>query len=157
MPKDCHDTALSHLEHRERSAFELKSHLISKGFQIEEIEEELKYLKELHYVDDERYCEAYLRYGMSKGRGPVRIQLELKEKGIDSAFIQKAIEEHLDRHTEQEAAMREAKKLVDRSFDPTDESCKPDEKTIAKIGRKLASMGYHTDVIYDIIGRIRKS
>lgn len=157
MPKDCHDTALSYLEHRERSAFEVKSHLISKGFQVEEIEEELNYLKELRFVDDIRYCSAYVRYGIGKGRGPVRLQMELSEKGIDAALIKDAIVESFTRRTEREAAMKEARKLLERGVRQEEEQTEPDEKTIAKIGRKLASLGYHTEIIYDIIGQIRQS
>jgi len=157
MPRDCHDTALYYLEHRERSAYEVKSHLISKGFQEDEIEDELNNLKELHFVDDASYCSDYIRYGIGKGRGPVRLQMELKEKGIDAALIQDAIEESFDRQTEKEAAMKEARKLLNRGVRQEDEQMGTEEKTMAKIGRKLASLGYHTDIIYDIIGQIRKS
>lgn len=153
MPKDCRETALSYLEHRERSAFEVKSHLVSKGFQEEEIEEELLSLKALHYIDDSRYCSDYIRYGAGKGRGPVRLQAELAEKGIDAALIRDALEESFDRQTEREAAMKEALKLLK----PAEPSGGPDEKTVARIGRKLASLGYHTEVIYEIIRRIRNS
>ncbi len=150
MPKDCHDTALSHLEHRERSSFEVRSHLKSKGFQEEEIEEELENLKELHYIDDARYCESFVRYGMEKGRGPTRLQFELKDKGIDGDLIRQTIEDHFDRKSEKEAAMKAAKKILIGEM-------KPDEKVLAKIGRRLASLGYHTDIIYDILGQLRKS
>ncbi|HML38808.1 MAG TPA: regulatory protein RecX [Bacillota bacterium] len=128
----------------------MRAHLASKGFQEEEIEEELRFLQELHYVDDGRYCGAYIEYGIRKGRGPVRLQRELAEKGIDGELIRQALEESFDRRTERDMAMEEAQKLLNRGGGP-------DEKTIAKIGRKLASSGYHTDIIYDVIGRIRKS
>lgn len=166
MAKDCRETALSFLEHRERSAYEVRTHLASKGFQEKEIEEELRFLQELHYVDDGRYCSAYIEYGIRKGRGPVRLQRELAEKGINAAMIRQAMEENFDRQTEKDMAMQEAQKLLRRGAGPTvaasgeqDEESdgRPDEKTVAKIGRKLASLGYHTDIIYDVIGRIRKS
>ncbi len=164
MLKDCHDTALNYLAHRERSAFEMKSHLCSRGFQEEEIDKELQYLKELHYVDDERYCEEYLRYSMQKGRGPVRLQFELKKKGIAAELIQRYMEDHFDMQKEKEAALNEAKKLIckrsefgqDSDEEEAEERNFSDEKTIAKIGRKLASLGYHSEVIYDVIGQIRK-
>ncbi len=169
MPKDCRETALRYLEHRERSVYEVKSHLISRGFKQEEIEEELRYLKDLRYVDDARYCLDYISYGIGKGRGPVRLQFELAEKGIETALIQEALEERLDRRTERAAAMKEAEKVLrqheDRDFstgagagaESGDEPPGPEEKTVAKIGRKLAALGYHTEVIYDIIGQIRKT
>ena len=37
----------------------------------------------------------------------------------------------------------------------TDGAC-PDEKTAAKIARRLSSKGYSSDVIYKVIGQIRK-
>lgn len=151
MPKDCHDTALSYLEHRERSAFEVRSHLVSKGFGEDEIEKELNDLKELRYVDDARYCDDYIRYGSGKGRGPVRLQHELLEKGIDAGLIREALEESFDRQAESLAAMKEAKKLL-RAQDE-----RPDEKMLARIGRKLNSLGYHSDVIYDVVRKLKKS
>ena len=140
MAKDCRETALSFLEHRERSAYEVRAHLASQGFQGEEIEEELRFLQELHYVDDGRYCSAYIEYGIRKGRGPVRLQRELAEKGIDGELIRQALEESFDRQTERDMAIEETQKLLKRGAEPqaeasgeTDEEsgCGPDEKTIA--------------------------
>jgi regulatory protein len=165
MAMDCRDAALKFLEHRERSVHEVKSHLRSKGFREEEIETELEYLKSLHYLDDVRYCGSYISYGLGKGRGPVRLQFELAEKGIDGATIQEALESCFDRSAEKAAALKEAEKLLKRQgsadYGPAEEAeedrAAPDEKTIARIGRRLASLGYHTDIIYDIIGQVRKS
>lgn len=151
MPKDCRDTALRYLEHRERSAHEVKAHLISKGFREDEIDEVMKYLEDFKFVDDARYCRSYIEYGIRKGRGPVRLRHELTERGIAPLLIQEILEECFDRNTEKDAAMKEVQKLLH-----FDEASAPDEKTIARIGRKLASLGYHTELIYDIIGRLRR-
>lgn len=156
MAMDCRDAALKFLEHRERSAHEVKSHLRSKGFREEEIETELEYLKSLRYLDDVRYCGSYISYGLGKGRGPVRLQFELAEKGIDGATIQEALESCFDRSTEKAAALKEAEKLLAR-HDWEENQAAPDEKTIARIGRRLASLGYHSDIIYDVIRQIRNS
>lgn len=158
--KKCHETALNYLEHRDRSAYEVVSYLISKGFLQDEIDEELEYLKDLNYVDNMRYCEDYFQYAMRKGRGPVRIRLELKEKGIEEDLIQHTLEVYFDNETEKKAALNEAVKLLERtnvSDCGAGEEKIIDEKTLAKIGRRLASLGYHGDVIYDIIGQMRKS
>jgi regulatory protein len=153
MPKDCRETALNYLEHRERSSCEVRLHLLSKGFQEEEIEEELQSLKELRYIDDARYCSDYIRYGAGKGRGPVRLQAELAEKGVEAGLIQEALTERFDRQTEKEAAMKEAVKLL-AGREPDG---RPDEKILAKIGRRLNSLGYHADVIYDVIRKLKKA
>jgi regulatory protein len=102
-------------------------------------------------VDDARYCGDYIRYGVGKGRGPVRLQMELSEKGIDAGLIRDALEESFDQSTERDAALKEVAKLLKERED------RPDEKTLAKIGRRLNGLGYHSDVIYEIIRTLRKS
>ena len=161
MTKDCRETALNFLEHRERSTYEVRTHLITKGFPMEEIEEELNCLIELHYLDDTRYCNDYIRYGFGKGRGPVRLQQELSEKGIDTGLVRELLKECFPRNTERDAAMKEAEKLLRLNGIPAqdfdeDPPGGPDEKALAKIGRKLNSLGYHSDVIYDILRQFRK-
>lgn len=183
---DCHETTLQFLNRRDRSTHEVRQHLTAKGFDREEIKDELETLKDFRYLDDERYCENYFRYAVAKGRGPGRITAELKEKGLDSSLIQDFVNKSFDRDAEKEAAMREAQKILrsKQSFGTTkgigygnredhtagyeseeeeafgyggEAQSEIDDKTIAKIGRKLASLGYRIDVIYDIMGRIRKS
>lgn len=162
MPKDCRDTALHYLERRARTAYEMKAYLLSKGFQEEETEETLEYLQELGYVDDAAYCRDYIRYGKSKGRGPLRLQSELAEKGIGASLIRETLEEDFDRQAEKDAALREAKKIFKSKRDNNvafggepdlRPGGRPDEKNAARIGRKLSSLGYHTEVIYEIVGQ----
>ena len=158
--KECHEIALGYLANRDRSDYEVVSYLISKGFLQDEVDEELEYLKELNYVDNVRYCEDYFKYAMKKGRGPVRIRLELKEKGIEEDLIQLTLERYFDNETEKKAALSEANKLLERGIVSNCGSGEEkiiDEKTLAKIGRRLTSLGYHGDVVYYIIGQLRKS
>lgn len=161
MSKDCRETALRFLDRRARTAYEVKSHLLSRGFSEEEAAETLRYLQELGYLDDAGYCREYIRYGMGKGRGPVRLQSELADKGIGAALIRSLLEEDYSRQSEKEAAMRVAYRALKGDTatggEPDLEKAgRPDEKTIARIGRKLASLGYHTEVIYEVIGRLRR-
>ncbi len=161
---DCHDAALKHLAHRERSVQETRNYLKGKGFQNAEIEKELGYLQELHYLDDERYCESMVRYGKNKGRGPLRIQMDLKEKGIDSALIQYYLGEGFSQSDEKIAAWNEVEKVLrgrgisvlDGTDKEQEEPPPMDEKLLAKIGRKLSANGYHTDVIYEILGILKR-
>lgn len=148
MAKDCRDTALTFLEHRERSTREVREHLKAKGFSADEITETLEYLSELHYLDEGRYCSNLIRYGMSKGKGPLRLQQELKEKGVGTEYYQSALEEAFGDGAEKAAAAKEAGKILDRNE-------QIDEKTLAKAARRLASLGYHTSIIYEVVGRFR--
>ncbi|QOX63274.1 regulatory protein RecX [Anoxybacterium hadale] len=173
---DCRDTALLFLNRRDRSVHEVRQHLASRDFDREEIDVAIAELIELGYLDDFRYCENYLRYAMGKGRGPGRVAAELKDKGLDPALIQEIVKEGFGKDAEKEAAMKEAQKILHakssfyaaaelinsgsngESFDEGGENIprEIDDKTIAKIGRRLSSLGYRTDVIYDIMSRIRK-
>lgn len=39
------------------------------------------------YIDDSRFAENYIRYRRNRGVGPLRIQQELRAKGIDNEVI----------------------------------------------------------------------
>lgn len=156
MAKDIIDIALRHLEHRERSKFEMKKHLKEKGFSEDEIQETISYLEEFRYVDDERYCESYIKYALSKGKGKVRIRQELSEKGITGELLQLALEEQVDSTLEWDNAMMQAQKILRISGVSRGEDGKLelDEKLKAKIGRRLSGLGYSTGMIYDVIGKL---
>jgi regulatory protein len=79
------NTSLNILARREHSQHELRLKL-NKRFpdQADEIEDVLERLVESGLQNDERFCEMWLRYQISKGRGPMRIQMEAKQKGVTS-------------------------------------------------------------------------
>ena len=74
------------LARREHSQRELIQKLVAKEFERTEIEELLEEFKEKNWQSDVRFAESYSRSRLHKGFGPVRIQLELKERGIDSSL-----------------------------------------------------------------------
>lgn len=147
---DSKDAALKYLSFRARTCGEVERHLLSKGFDVEEIRQTIERLKELRYVDDEDYCVRYLEYAAGKGRGPLRIRRELEEKGVDRETIQIAFEEYETEESDLDRAKEQAEKIA---------RGKPvDKKLLARIGRRLHSMGYPSDVIYQVIGMyMRKS
>lgn len=138
------DAALKYLTSRARTCGEIEKHLLGKGFEQEEIRQLIEHLKELHYLDDMDYCSRYLEYAFGKGRGELRIKRELEEKGVDRQTIQIALEEYEGEESELERAKQQAAKIADG---------KPvDKKLLGRIGRRLGSMGYRSDVIYQVIG-----
>lgn len=155
MERDCRTTALKYIGYREQSTLEVSSHLKEKGFSGREIEETIEYLKELNYINDERFCMAYASDGRSKGRGPMRIKQALLEKGISGELVDIALTELLDPQREKEAALREADKILRNRGEGNEGEI--DEKILARIGRRLSGLGYHTSIIYEIIGQLRKN
>lgn len=80
------------LSRREHSIAELTQKLMEKGFDEICIDEVLAVLVEEGLLSDARYVESYVRSRMNRGFGPVRIQQELRQRGIPGALIS----EHLN-------------------------------------------------------------
>lgn len=155
--KNIKDLALKYLMYMSRSAYELEVYLKSKGFEETEIGETLDFLKELHYIDDEKYCKSYTKNQIAKGKGPIRLRNELKEKGISQDYIDIALEEYYDGENQKENAMKQAiKSLGDKYLNEEEGRQALEEKDLAKIGRRLSYLGYSSSVIYYVIGKLKK-
>lgn len=154
------EAALRHLSNRSRTVAEMEKHLKQKGFGEEEIKEVIAEFKDYGYLNDSRYCSEYFRYAFGKGKGKRKVFQELREKGVDSACIEIAFDdfdaEYGEEYDERTMAREEAAKVLRMAdFDP--ESGEPvPEKIIGRIGRKLQSKGYGSDIIYSVIGELRK-
>jgi regulatory protein len=145
---DIRDTAAKYLAYRARTCSEMKKHLAGKGFEEEQIQSLIGEFVALHYLDDEDYCHQYFRYGFGKGKGFARVKQELLEKGIDSETISVAYADDETADTEEERARVQAEKIAEGRV--------IDDKLLAKIGRRLVSLGYSTDVVYRIVGMYMK-
>ena len=149
------DAALKYLEHRMRTEKEMRTRLREKGFPDEEIDDTVSWLIQMGYISDTSYAAEYLRYGFEKGRGIARIRAELREKGLSDEDIQKGIYDYEDEYeidimeAEFERALVQAQKTAGEGG--------LDEKTEAKLGRRLHSLGYGSSVIYKVIGRIKEN
>ncbi len=84
--QEIRNKALQLLSRREYSKKELQIKL-SRSFNGEESEQVLNSLAEQGLQSDKRFCEGFLRGRLRQGYGPIRIQGELKQKGIDSQLI----------------------------------------------------------------------
>lgn len=141
---DIRDTAVKYLATRMRTCGEMRDHLKKKGYEDDEIREVISEFIEFRYLDDEEYCRQYINYACEKGKGPLRIRQELAEKGVDREMIGFAIEDYYDRDEELQRALRQAEKTI---------AGKPvDDKMKGRLGRRLVSLGYSTDVVYKVIG-----
>lgn len=141
---DIRDAAAKYLASRARSTGELKTHLKGKGYGEDEISAVIADFLDYGYLDDEDYCRQYIKYAFSKGKGPIRVKQELAEKGIDRDTIAFALEDYEAEETDLERALAQARKTA---------AGKPvDEKMKGRVGRRLISLGYSTDMVYKVIG-----
>jgi len=81
------NTALDLLSRREHSRLELTKKLKTKEFSLSEIDEMLDCLVSEGLQSDERYVESYVHSRGRRGFGPLRIKLELQERGVASDLI----------------------------------------------------------------------
>lgn len=140
--KSCLESAAAMLDIRMHSSGELRKKLADKGYPKDEIDEAIEKLREYSYVNDEEYAGIYAKKLAAQGKAGRRIEYELMKKGIDKSVAKEASaglsESSFD------AAMRVAGSM----------KCQT-EKDLARIGRKLASLGYETSVIYDILSKLK--
>ena len=81
-------TAVRLLSRRDHSVFELERKLRLREFPQDEIDNALEDLVKRDYLSDERFSEAYIHIRQQKGFGPIRISVELNERGVDERIYQ---------------------------------------------------------------------
>ena len=153
---DVRDAAAKYLTHRSHTVEEVKRHLMGKGFEEELALAVTAEFVEYGYLDDSRYCMQYFDYAFGKGKGKRLVFAELREKGVASDTIQFAFEDWEDEYDEKHQAMEEAKKVLQVADVNLDEVDFVDEKLIARAARRLQAKGYSSDVIYSVIGELRR-
>jgi regulatory protein len=88
--------ALKLLTGREHSRFELRRKLQRKGYTDLEIIPLLDKLKNAGWQNDLRFAKAYTSSRQSRGYGPLRVQKELNERGIDEEIMNAVVDEQAD-------------------------------------------------------------
>lgn len=85
-------SAANMLARREHSVFELTRKLQQRDFPPDVVDKVIAALLADRLLSNERYAESYVRMRSDKGYGPVRIRMEMQERGVEERLI----EEYLD-------------------------------------------------------------
>jgi len=85
-------SALWHLSRRDHSEAELLTKLQRKTDNQEWIHFIINECLDFNYLNDERFCESFIRSAQNKGHGRTRIQQDLKLKGISELLIKSTFE-----------------------------------------------------------------
>ena len=80
------------LARREHSRLELTRKLKARGFEQDLVEDVLAGLSKDNLLSETRFAEAFVQGRLRKGKGPVRILLELQERGIEGDLARAAID-----------------------------------------------------------------
>jgi regulatory protein len=89
MSNDIRRAALNLLARREHSTTELLRKLSSKDFDPATLQTVLATLITEGLLSDERFTESFIHYRRGMGYGPIRIQAELRDRGIADDLIQR--------------------------------------------------------------------
>ena len=88
------DYALYLIEFKDRTEKELRDKFKEKGYDENDTEDEIEFLKNYGYIDDKRYAEHFTHDAINiKKWGKIRIRTELLRKGIDRETIDNTIED----------------------------------------------------------------
>jgi len=82
-------SAMNLLARREHSRLELVRKLQARVEDRALLDEALDRLINDKLLDDERFCEAFVRMRANGGYGPIRVRAELKEKGVSDELATK--------------------------------------------------------------------
>lgn len=135
--------AMDILAMREHGRIELKRKLLRKGALPELIDAVLDQLTEDNLLSEHRYLESYIRSRANNGYGPLRIQQELMERGLNKADITQALQEAGYDWQEQ------LEELWQRKFG----SSPKDAKEKAKQGRFLLYKGFNMGMVTKLLNR----
>jgi len=84
-------TALRLLVRREHSAQELRYKLTSRGYPAVLAEQVVVALREQGALSDRRFAENYTQARFERGFGPLRIEAELRERGVSAGLVDTAL------------------------------------------------------------------
>ena len=136
-------SALRLLARREHSQYELRRKLKARGYGEGLVDELLTALVDERLLSDTRYAEAMVTHRASRGYGPLRICMELRDRGVAEHIVDKVLQEaEVDwderlRHTYD----RKYGEMAVESF-----------KTWASRAQFLKNRGFSVDSIRRVIG-----
>ena len=92
-PREARKKAMDFLARREYGQTELIRKLADKGYERDVAAEAVTQLTTDGLQSDDRFTEAFVQSRINQGKGPVRIRLDLGQKGIDDSVIETTLEE----------------------------------------------------------------
>ncbi len=144
--------ALKLLSYRPRSENEIVDKMRDKGYEKNNIDKAISYLKKYDYIDDKEYALTYTRDRMRvKKLGYQRIKAELYQKGVKKEILEEALSELIDKDDEYVRALELAEKKVRSTYKNDDRNAQ-----YRKLGSFLQRKGYSFDTIKKVLNKVLK-
>lgn len=137
-PSATRKKAMDFLARRDYGQFELIEKLADKGYDHNVAEQAVLKLTDEGLQSDLRFAESFVQSRISQGKGPVRIRLDLRQRGLVEAVIESAIEQS---NADWRGLAREVRVRKFSAARP------PDFKTKAKQMQFLQYRGFEQDQV----------
>ena len=137
------------LARREYSFSEIEKKLLPLCEDEELIYKVLEWTIEQGFQSDERFSKMYVRSKAVSGYGPIRIRLELNQKGVAEYLIEQAFEDNMDEINWSDEVDRLIEKKA-KNLDMSDMKCK------TRIMGYLQRRGFSLDLIYIGLDRYKE-
>lgn len=139
--------ALKFLSYRARSEAEVRAKLKQLGFPQQSILSTLERLRSLNLLNDESFARSWARSrAEGRGYGPLKVERELRQKGISQAITSQAVQETFGG----QATKEKARHLLEKRF-------RGQDLANAKIMRRavgfLQRRGYRDAMIAELLRR----
>ncbi len=92
-PTDARKKAMDYLARREHGRAELLTKLTKSGFDANVAAEAIAQLVDDGLQSDQRFVEMFVQSRIHRGKGPVKIRAELRERGINDGLIDSGLVE----------------------------------------------------------------
>ena len=140
------DYAYTLLSYRDRTEYEIKDRLLTKGFQENSVKRVIGFLKERHLIDDCQFARKWLDdIFLSRPMGKIRVVHELINRRIKGSIIDEVCEEKFTPGKELELARRAAEKRI-HSLEQYQE-----DVVQKKVFRFLKNRGFDFEIIKDLM------
>ena len=124
-----------------KSEYELRLKMKNKGFKPQLIDNAISALKERKYLDDERYCDMFIKDKINISKYGVRkIKEALYYKGIDKEIIEEKIKSISAESEEERALLLGEKKLLNIKENDN-------RKKMAKLSNYLLGKGFEYETV----------
>ena len=133
--------AMNLLARREQSFHELLQKLTQKYPELDisdVILPELERLRDENLQSDERFVEAYVRYRRTRGVGPLKIEMELRQKGVNDNLVSAAV------HADDIDWAEQCREVLQKKFIPAELR---DQELRLKCYRFLSQRGFEGEHI----------
>ncbi|PWU66847.1 MULTISPECIES: recombination regulator RecX [Gracilibacillus] len=136
------------LSYRMRSEQELIEYLQKKDIEITYIKEVVQRLKRESLLDDLAFSEAFVRTRIqTTSKGPILVRKELKDKGVEAAIIDRALELYT-----YDKQFEKTKRLIEKKM--TNSSKKSFKQQLNAVKQNILQKGFTLELIHDVLQEI---